>query len=225
MTSKPADRLRSARIARGFASAADAARAFGWNVPTYTSHENGTRGIRSDAAERYASAFGITAAELMGLPPGRSSTVEEVPVLGRAEVGLWRDRRLDAATITSPLSVPAVGPGLGGRDLRFAVQVGDDSLNRILAKGEYAICTPISDDQSDVQVNWLVWIERERDGLVAQSIRRVISVAGGRIVMQSHSKSPALMETISIPSERRDERVTIKGRVIGRYGLLDFASD
>src|ERR671929_183506 len=51
--SDPYERLQSARRQAGYKSAADAARAFGWNVVTYRAHENGTRGLKRDAAERY----------------------------------------------------------------------------------------------------------------------------------------------------------------------------
>ena len=38
-----AKRLRHARVTAGYATAADAARAFTWNTNTYTSAENGNR--------------------------------------------------------------------------------------------------------------------------------------------------------------------------------------
>jgi hypothetical protein len=53
----PNERLRSAREKRGYESAAEAARAFGWNENTYASHENGNRGIPQDSAIKYARAF------------------------------------------------------------------------------------------------------------------------------------------------------------------------
>ena len=53
------ERLKIARTRAGFAKPVDAARAFGWNEATYHGHENGTRGLRPDSAERYARAFGV----------------------------------------------------------------------------------------------------------------------------------------------------------------------
>lgn len=58
-------RLREARIKAGFATAADAARHFGWPAPTYFQHEGGQRGIRRKVAEVYASAFAVTPEYLM----------------------------------------------------------------------------------------------------------------------------------------------------------------
>lgn len=57
MSEQPSDRLRRVRIAAGFETPQEAARAFGWNPNTYKSHENGVRGLRPEAAKRYASGF------------------------------------------------------------------------------------------------------------------------------------------------------------------------
>lgn len=51
------ERLKQARIEAGFQSAAQAANRFGWKVPTYTGHENGSRGIKIETIEDYARAF------------------------------------------------------------------------------------------------------------------------------------------------------------------------
>lgn len=61
----PADRLKRARIAKRYETAADAAEAFGWNPATYRSHENGTRGLTPGSAERYGRALGVKAAWLL----------------------------------------------------------------------------------------------------------------------------------------------------------------
>ena len=53
------ERLRIARRKAGYASAAAAAKEYGWPIGTYSCHENGSRGIKLDVAERYAWAFGV----------------------------------------------------------------------------------------------------------------------------------------------------------------------
>lgn len=60
-----ASRLRKARIDAGFADGTEAANALGIPVPTYNSHENGTRGFRADSAARYARRFGVSAEWLL----------------------------------------------------------------------------------------------------------------------------------------------------------------
>lgn len=53
------ERLRAARKAAGYATAKDAAEAFGWNRNTVTSNENGNRTFSRESAERYASAYRV----------------------------------------------------------------------------------------------------------------------------------------------------------------------
>jgi phage repressor protein C with HTH and peptisase S24 domain len=55
------ERLRAAREKAGFKNASDAASAKGWTYSTYAGHENGSRQILPDAANKYARAFGVSA--------------------------------------------------------------------------------------------------------------------------------------------------------------------
>lgn len=50
----PGKRLRYLREKAGYATASEAARAFGWNVSTYLGHENGDRNVTVRAAKQYA---------------------------------------------------------------------------------------------------------------------------------------------------------------------------
>lgn len=58
-------RLKRARQDAGFASGSDAARHFGWKVPTYLGHENGSRQFGQEQGEIYAKALKIDLAYLM----------------------------------------------------------------------------------------------------------------------------------------------------------------
>lgn len=58
-------RLKSAREAAGFNKATDAAKHFGWPIPTYLSNENGNRTFSSRAGKRYADAFNVDFGWLM----------------------------------------------------------------------------------------------------------------------------------------------------------------
>lgn len=69
-----AERLREIRQKAGYATGSDAARAFGWTVGTYLSHENGNRGVDPETADRYARAFGVDPSQILwetgeGKPP------------------------------------------------------------------------------------------------------------------------------------------------------------
>lgn len=52
------ERLRKARKAK-YPSAREAAESLGWVYPTYSSHENGSRGIPLEEIPKYARAFGV----------------------------------------------------------------------------------------------------------------------------------------------------------------------
>lgn len=218
----PAERLKQARLSRGYATAADAARAYGWSIVTYTSHENGTRGIRPDAAERYARAFGLSAAEILGFKQ-RREIVEDLIVIAQAALGHWRDERLalpHAGAQKLTISAPDFAGKIG--QMRFAVEVCDESVNKVIGEGEYAVCTAIAQD--DIQAlpdGSLVWVERHRGGLMEHSIRRLTRVGHEKFLLRSHSKNATLTDDVPFPAEG-DERIEIRGRVVGRYARLDL---
>lgn len=226
MSETPAERLRRARLARGYATAADAARAFGWPTSTYTSHENSTRGLRRDAARRYSQAFGIPLHELLEIPRG-PDPVDSVPVVAKSAVGVWRDIRLDVGQNTArALDVVIPSSDSGESPVRVAVEVCDQSVNRALDLGDFAICRPLKELELErIPLNALVWVERRRGGLVEQSIRRLAERRGAQLVLSSHSKDSRLSDTITFPSQNKDETVTIKGRVVGRYAPLIVDED
>lgn len=58
--SEPHERLKLARIRRGFADASSAASRFSWPYGTYSAHENGNRRLTHDKAVEYAAAFRVT---------------------------------------------------------------------------------------------------------------------------------------------------------------------
>lgn len=171
MVDTPANRLREARQARGFGSAREAAIKFGWSVPTYTSHENGTRGLRIEAARRYAAAFRVSVAHLMGLHSDVRQTLatDGISIRGSAAIGIWRDSSV-VPFIQASVRVPDLG---AQRDARIAVEIADDSCNRAFSRGDYAICEPIDRPSWPTLAGRLVYIERKRDKLVEASIRRV----------------------------------------------------
>lgn len=215
----PADRLRRARIARGYATASDAARAFGWPVPTYTHHENGTRRLSPAAAERYGKAYGVSAAYLLGLAADSTVvTVIGVTVVGDAAIGVWRDSDIDKTPqqMQRMLAVPATGRHGGQGDMRFAVRIADAGVDKLIGVGEFAICEPYQEGAALPQ-DGLVYCERQRDGLVERSIRRVRTNGDGSVALSGHSHDPAFNTTIRYPS-RTSEQVRILGVVVARYG-------
>lgn len=220
MVESPSDILRKAREAKGFEGPTEAARAYGWNVPTYISHENGTRGIRVDMAKRYAKAFGINAADLLRIAPSgvqkQTPVGDEVRLTNEVAVGVWRDSTIDN---TQGRTKSVVLPTLGTQGaMRFAVEVSDESINRAFVPGEFAIIERI--DPSEVMhfaVDKLVYVERSRGPLIERSIRRVLSNDGNTLKLGSHSTSAKYREVITFPSSDRDETIRIEGKVVGKY--------
>lgn len=83
----PADRLKAARTKAGFKSATAAAKAFGWTESTYLGHENGSRGLQIDAAQRYSRAFRVSWNHLMtGAKDEANESSPGTPVLGHLGV-------------------------------------------------------------------------------------------------------------------------------------------
>jgi SOS-response transcriptional repressor LexA len=79
-----AERLRSARTARGYATAAAAADANGWNRNTYASNENGNAPYSFRKAKEYAAAFGVRAEWLYdGATPEADVVARAMEVLAK----------------------------------------------------------------------------------------------------------------------------------------------
>lgn len=79
--SLPRERLKQARIRAGYRSAAEAAKANGWAVPTYSGHENGGRGFDAELARKYAATFAVDPAWLL-LGDGAGPTRPPLPKPG-----------------------------------------------------------------------------------------------------------------------------------------------
>lgn len=212
MVDTPANRLREARQARGFGSAREAAIKFGWSVPTYTSHENGTRGLRIEAARRYAAAFRVSVAHLMGL--GQTLATDGISIRGSAAIGIWRDSSVVPFIQAASVRVPDLG---AQRDARIAVEIADDSCNRAFNRGDYAICEPIDRPSWPALAGRLVYIERKRDKLVEASIRRV-DASGVRLTPYSTDQLFASGHDVPVS----DPTIISVCLVVGRY--IPFSS-
>jgi transcriptional regulator with XRE-family HTH domain len=79
------ERLKAARAAAGYKSAPEAARAFGWNINTTNSNENGNRTFSRTSAEKYARAYKVN---LDWLLTGRGQMKAQDPE-GAEIVDIW----------------------------------------------------------------------------------------------------------------------------------------
>lgn len=216
----PAARLRQLRIRKGFATASDAAKAFGWNEHTYKSHENGVRGIRMDAARKYATALGSTAAYILGIGNGSETPavnhVTNVPVIARVSAGTFR---YDEGLELEGVLVPAVPRKDVVADLQYSVIVDGPSVNKRIADGAYAICVPYDRYPGGAQHGQLVHVVRERSGLHEHTIKELRFTATGAVLVPV-STDPRYQEEIVLGTGEDDEIVRIQGIVIGSYTPL-----
>jgi hypothetical protein len=93
-----ATRLRQARKDAGFATAQDACTRFGWSYPTYSGHENGSRGFKPAKARDYARAYHVDPGWLL-TGSGQNRPGQPATPPGFADPGLeiWTGRS-DAIT-------------------------------------------------------------------------------------------------------------------------------
>lgn len=78
------ERIKFLRTMKGYKSATEAARAFGWTVSTYLGYENGDREPSKKMAHRISEAFGVGINYLLigeGLIYGESDETYKVPVI------------------------------------------------------------------------------------------------------------------------------------------------
>lgn len=106
--SGPEDRLRSAREAAGFETAADAARRFSWAVSTYRAHENGQNGMRDEHIVRYARAFRVSPSWLLFGSGGPDR--KNLPLVGYVGAGAEIFAVDDGGALEELEPPPGIGP-------------------------------------------------------------------------------------------------------------------
>lgn len=128
-----AQRLRQARLERGFETAAAAADAHGWSRNTYAANENGNAPFSYRRAKDYARAFGVTAEWLYDASgPMRGLAVEGmVPVIGH--VGANPEGTVLFATGQDPAELAPIPPG--GTDRARALRVVGHSMRGVADDG------------------------------------------------------------------------------------------
>lgn len=81
------ERIQAARKLAGYETPTEAARAMGWNVSTYHSHENSSRGVPRKKVIMYSAAFKVNERWLLtgkGAPRGKN---DRVPLIGKIGAG------------------------------------------------------------------------------------------------------------------------------------------
>lgn len=216
----PADRLRKLRIRKGYTTAKDAARAFGWNEHTYTSHENGVRGIKLDVARKYANAYNSTPAYILTASSVNSAPVINdvinVPLLAIVSAGIFREAD---GLHSGGILVPAVPRSDIPASAQYCVKVDGPSVNLKIADGAYAICARYESYPGGAQHGQLVHVQRERAGLFEETIKELRFTREGPMLMPV-SDDPRFQAPVKLDDGEDDTTVTIRGVVIGKFEPL-----
>jgi transcriptional regulator with XRE-family HTH domain len=137
MTEPPTDerflRLREARIAKGFDTAAAAADAFGWNRNTYGSNENGNAPFSYRKAKEYAVAFGVRPEWLYDAAGSMLPAADAgfVPIIGK--VGANPEGLVLYASGQEPGDLAPIPPG--GTEKAVALRVVGHSMRGVADDG------------------------------------------------------------------------------------------
>lgn len=222
---EPRDRLKAAREAAGYDSGSDAARAFGWKEPTYLSHENGTRGIRADAAAKYGRAYGVPPEWILygkGGPQSAKRPTKPIYLRGYVQAGLWQPNWEweGEADAWQEVVIPRP-PRFAGVDL-FALEVRGESMNLVYPPGTLLICASVH-DLPDRQSGDAVIIRRWNDaGDVEMTCKEFRQEPDGSIWLWPRSSRPEHQMPIQIGAPpQRDAGAAFRENV----RKLDFGEE
>ncbi len=218
------DRLKMARLARGFRHAKDACDRFGWVISTYQQHENGTRGARDDAKVEYAKKFrvnlnwlmtgdgpsgldSITSGQLSGGDHASNTvSVERLFVRWVAEAGAWReadvyDDEPEGFSVMTSDGYPGVP--------RFIVKVAGDSVADLrIFDGDYVVCLDwiaLEGRMADGQVV----VVQQTDGHKIETTIKVLKLFNDRYELQPRSPNPR-HKPIIVPINHDDEHRSVQ---------------
>jgi hypothetical protein len=211
---EPCDRLRELRIKKGFETAVDAARRFGWNENVYKSHENGVRGIKPHVAKKYALAFKSTASYIL-TGDNHAPVVQEVvsvALRGIVAAGMFKPNDWVPEDHTK---VPAVIRNGIPPQKQYAVLVDGPSVNLRIPDGSYAICADFDSYPGGAASGSLVHAVRERRGEVEHTLKEIRFTPNGAMLfpVSDHPDHQTPLQIGNIDGET----VSIVGVVIGSY--------
>lgn len=218
------DRLRIAREAAGYATAADAARALGVALPTYYSHENGASGLRVPVAEKYAKKFKVSLAWLLTESGERSPDgaipyeieVAGLPLLGNIQAGHWLETS-DAHEGANNEMVAIVRDQRFPHAKQYALRVVGDSMDRDYPDGSIVTCVDFAESGLELADGMLVHVERQRAGgqLVEITLKAVERRKGG-VFLVPHSTNPK-HQAFALRNSNGDTEVFARGIVVGGW--------
>ncbi|RAK66591.1 S24 family peptidase [Phenylobacterium kunshanense] len=165
-----AQRLRQARIDKGFDTAAAAADAFGWSRNTYASNENGNAPFSYRRAKEYAAAFGVAAEWLYDAagPMHGASVTGLVPVIGH--VGANPDGTVLFAHGQDPAELAPIPPG--GTDMARALKVVGHSMRGVADQGALIYFEDQRTPPTPDMLGHVVVVETDTDEVLVKRLLR-----------------------------------------------------
>lgn len=165
-----AERLREARLARGFETAAAAADAFAWNRNTYASNENGNAPFSYRKAKDYAAALGVRPEWLYDAAGPMRPSVEPgfVPVVGM--VGANPDGVVLFAMGQEPTDLAPIPPG--GTEKAAALRVAGHSMRGVADDGALIYFEDQRTPPTPDMLGHVVVVETDTDEVLVKRLLR-----------------------------------------------------
>jgi phage repressor protein C with HTH and peptisase S24 domain len=165
-----AQRLRHARLEKGFDTAASAADAFGWNRNTYASNENGNAPFSYRRAKEYAAAFGVGPEWLYDASGPMRGAAEAglVPIVGR--VGANPEGSVLYATGQEAGELAPIPPG--GTSDAVALQVSGHSMRGLADDGALIYFEDQRTPPTPDMLGHVVVVETDTDEVLVKRLLR-----------------------------------------------------
>lgn len=219
------ERLIKARKTAGYETAADAARALGLRPSTYYSHENGSIGLRSHVADKYARKFRVSLDWLLtgrgemfatGVVPHEKG-IEGLPLLGSIQAGHWLETTFADEGLEVEM-VPVVRDPRFPHAKQYALRVVGDSMDLDYPDGSIVTCVDFAESGLALAEGMIVHVERHRGGgqLVEVTLKYVERRRGGEYVLVPHS-SNTKYTSFPLNGSGSDTEVFTRGIVTGGW--------
>ena len=214
--------LAAAGLAAGFASTSAAAAALGVAYPTDAAHENASRGIRPDAASKYARKYKVSLDWLLegrGAGPAQrpARTAQDleprmVPVKGFVQAGHyaetweWSDDEVYSVPVPDDPAFRSFG--------LHAAETRGPSMNKRYPEKTVLVFTDLIETGAQLELGKRYIVERERaDGLREATVKTLWRDDSGKIWLLPESNDPLFQEPIPIDGGE-DDTVRVVGRVV-----------
>lgn len=218
--SEVSDRLRQARIAAGYESATAAAQAMNVPAPTYSAHENGSRGITTNASRKYAKHFKVDPAWLLyGYEPSVPMTSDDSSAPDATLIPVYNVEASagGGAVVSTEYQVDSLSFPEGY--LRRITQSNPRDLAVISVKGDSMTPTLDDDDvvmldvsKRDLSYDGLFVIRDNGDALLVKRIGRATRSGFVSLISDNNKHYPTV--------ERAWDDIEVIGKVIWKGGKV-----